>query len=529
VQPAVTPPSATVIPPGTTLPFNRISAVVVDGGDGQVFVAGSNSSSESGVVVMYDDGSIRQVLTSETNALGLALFNGKLYISRCASDVVDVIDASTLASVESIPNTLADGYCQLAVAGGRLWFTAQDAHPLKAMDLASPHTVQAYDLTGGGLHRLATARNNPDGLALTNSNSPTTTEIYDVGGASPVLLNSANSIGGDISLSDDGSELTAGASGGVTVFDVATMTPSVTYAVPANAVAVASNGTVATAYSTYPAFMNIYGPDQASTPVRTWKYGSSSSSQGGIADRSIRFSDDGSKLFVLTDDGQFHVITSPGLPAPNLTVTAASTTVKFNGHTTITVHLTGSHTNRTVKLYRTPTDSARVLVKTATVGPKGNLEVVTPSLGRNNTFVAEYAGDAAVGWGTSNAVRVKVRVAATIAAQGFYGRSGAYRLFHYHSTCPSRSSGCPFFVGHVNPPKPGDYVTFTIQHRSASGSWRKIATGTFKLGKSSNAAVVFQYPGTGAKLGYWRINMAARGDNLNTGNTTSWLYFRITN
>jgi hypothetical protein len=68
VQPAVTPPSATVIPPGTTLPFNRISAVVVDGGDGQVFVAGSNSSSESGVVVMYDDGSIRQVLTSETNA-----------------------------------------------------------------------------------------------------------------------------------------------------------------------------------------------------------------------------------------------------------------------------------------------------------------------------------------------------------------------------------------------------------------------------------------------------------------------------
>ena len=41
--------------------------------------------------------------------------------------------------------------------------------------------------------------------------------------------------------------------------------------------------------------------------------------------------------------------------------------------------------------------------------------------------------------------------------------------------------------------------------------------------------MVFQYPGTGAKLGYWRINMAARGDNLNTGNTTSWLYFRITN
>jgi hypothetical protein len=526
VQPAVTPPSTTAIPAGTLLPFNLFTGMAVDGANDQVFVTGFNSSSESGLIAMNDDGTIRQVLTGEQHAKGLAMSGGKLYVSRCTDNLIDVLDASTLSVLESIPTT--DAGCELAVAGGRLWFGVAGAHPLAAMDLAAPHTVQKFDIPNDA-YRLVTSRANPDVLAITNSGSPNATEVYDVSGASPVLIGIKNDLSGDITLSDDGSLLVGKLlSGGMGVVDVDTMTQVGTYPVQAHAVDMSADGILAGAYDTYPAFMTIYGAEQPASAIRTWRYGTSSSIHGGIAQRGVRFSDDDSKLFVLTDDGQFHVIESPALPAPNLTITAAATTVGFNGHTTITIHLGGSHTNRTVRLYRTPTDSPRVLVKTAAVGSLGNLSVVTPSLGRNNTFVAEYDGDASVGWGVSNAVQVKVRAAPSIAAVGSYGRSGVYRLFHYRSTCPSRGAGCPGFVGHVNPPEPGEYVTFTVQHRSATGSWRSIARGTFKLGKSSNAAILFRYAGISAKTGYWRVNMAYRGDPAHAGATTAWLYFRVT-
>ena len=62
---------------------------------------------------------------------------------------------------------------------------------------------------------------------------------------------------------------------------------------------------------------------------------------------------------------------------------------------------------------------------------------------------------------------VRVRIAGTLSR--FYATRGAYRLYHYSSSCVTRGTGCPHYAVAVAPSHAGDKVRLTLAFHTASG------------------------------------------------------------
>ncbi len=199
-----------------TAPLARTHSIVVDAANNQVFISGArDDASQSSLFVMNADGTFKQEIAGETDAAGLALDGSSLYVGRCAAGpdsthgIVDVIDTNTLTVTESIPIALtpnADvGPCNLAIAGGRLWYSPGDQwQNLAAVDLASPHTQHTYNV-GPSIYgeQFATSPTDPNLLMVADQDlSGTNVYKYDVSADTPVLAKSLSmfdegDVGGD--------------------------------------------------------------------------------------------------------------------------------------------------------------------------------------------------------------------------------------------------------------------------------------------------------------------------------------------
>ena len=98
-----------------------------------------------------------------------------LYVAWCGWSVIDEIDAATLAKTGSISAPNIDGTCDLAEAGGALWYTNTSNHLVSVTLGATPTTTDTGVLADG---ELATTPAHPDWLVSVFSEAYI--RVYDV-------------------------------------------------------------------------------------------------------------------------------------------------------------------------------------------------------------------------------------------------------------------------------------------------------------------------------------------------------------
>jgi hypothetical protein len=528
-----------------TVPLARTHSIVVDTANNQVFISGArDDTSQSSLFVMNADGTFKQTIAGETDAAGLVLDGSSLYVGRCAAGpdsthgIVDVIDTNTLTVTESIPIALtpnADvGPCNLAIAGGRLWYSPGDQwQHLAAVDLAAPHTQHTYDV--GPLiygEQFATSQTDPN-LLMVADQGLSGTEVYkfDVSADTPVLAKNLSMFDegevGGMAITPDGATFVAAANDAVWRYDVATLTKQGSYSTTTGprGVAISPDGKY------------LAAPD--GTAVRVYDtstgtlIGSVNVSPQTIQFGLVGFSQDGMRMYVPTWTSFYsspttvRVLTNPIVPASSLTLKTSAGVVRYHGRVKITVHLGGTHTNRSVRIYKTPYGGSRTLLATVTVGASGSATVTSPALSRRTTFQAEYDGDATSAATTSANVGVKVRALISVSQSNYYAVSHGYHLYHYRAGCWSGSAPCPALLGRIRPATGGVAMTFVMQRHTSSG-WVTAVKGPATTNAKGYAKAIFRYRGS-AFIGLsMRAHVTWGGNKANLGGKSAWSYVRIT-
>jgi hypothetical protein len=218
-------------------------------------------------------------------------------------------------------------------------------------------------------------------------------------------------------------------------------------------------------------------------------------------------------------------LTAIGL-VDSLTVHASALAIRNHASVTVTARLGDGASTGTISIWRTPFGRSKRLVQTGAVDATGRFAVRLP-LTRTNTFSATFSGDDTHGPSSSATLRVAVQVRIRGAMAGGYARSGAYRLYHYHSSCPARHVRCVTYHTTVYPNHHAECVYFRLGallgHR-----WRSLGTtGCVRLGARSRATVHVIYNAS-VKGVRFRIKSVFRGDRANDAAGAVWSHFRIT-
>jgi hypothetical protein len=215
--------------------------------------------------------------------------------------------------------------------------------------------------------------------------------------------------------------------------------------------------------------------------------------------------------------GDWVIDVTRGLLQSTLDLTRSRTRILYRHSVTVTAHLhdVADLTNKTVSIYKTPYGGIKTLVKMAAVDSMGNLSAIVP-LTKNTDFVAEWAGEE--GWmAAASPIRsVGVRVITTTRLSGFYGSSGAYKLYH--------AGNDPKVTGTVVPNHAGKPLNFIAQiHRA--GAWRLYAAASFKIRATGSVSAFLINPSRGFA---YRVKTSFLADADHYGNASAWKYFRVT-
>ncbi len=515
---------------GSSLQLQTLQSMVVDDTNQHVFVTGQDSGGSHGFVLHVFDFSGNLVspagLTGETNARGLAMSGTTLYVARCAASVIDVIDTTTLTKTDSIPISHSgydSGYdfCDLAFAGGRLWFTPNDQWTsLTSVTIAAPHTETSYP--GFGLFynpQFATVASNPD-LLVVSGLGDSDTLAFDLSSGPPVETGqAAGTVFSHAPITPDGQSLLLASSQGIEQLSLSAMEPEHYYPVVWNSFspAVSPDGAyVASATNVYtiagaPADVYVF-PAGSTTPNRVWRLPEA----GGEVDTRTAFSADMTKLFVLTtwfgESGHFHVLTQPTAQTPGLTLSAVKN-LRYGSSTTVTAHLSGGTTNRSVAIACKPYGSAARVLASGAVGGGGGLSVrLRPS--RNTTCWATYTGDA--DWAPAKSAQRTILVHAVVTGKLFrsYGSASGYRLFH--------QGVIPYYTATVRPVHRGACITFVLEVKTSAG-WQAIKA-CFKMNGRGSATASLLHLSRGRS---YRVGAAFR-DAAHAPGGTPWTYLKVT-
>jgi hypothetical protein len=534
--------SATATVAGTTTGLTGFSHMLVDSAHGHVFLTGARADSK--IVVENESGTAAGTITGESGAGGMVLDGTTLYVARCGWGVIDEIDTATLAKVGSFPAAVG-GTCDLAEAGGRLWYsdsTDQQFGDLESVSLDSAHTVVD---SGVSLYQMifATTAAHPSWLIVGESDqSPTVVDVYDITDpTAPALLTHVFDLGGggnlqDMAVTPDGSTLltAAGAPYEIDAFALPGLTAAGVYPTDnyPNAVAVSPSGAkiAGGSMSYYDNDVFVFDTGDATSTAR-WDFTGTSDL---LYPRGLEFSTDGTRLFAVSAGASgtsvvFHAMPTVVLPKGVVSIKASAATVVAGKAATVTAHLGSASTNRTVSIYRRPVGGTRTLVKTGVVNASGNLAVsVKPAA--NVAYTAVWAGDATHASTTSVAANVKVRLVMHGATVGGYGTSAGARLYRYSAACTRKAhTGCPRFIAYASPLLAGRTVTFVVQgRRSAAGVWKKMLSGSYKTAAGGRLGLVVFYSSRAVVGIHQRIHFTIAKDSAHLGNTSAWVQFRVT-
>ncbi len=230
--PLVVPTPSAGVAPGSTAQFalggtSAPTDLVVDAANGHVFVA--HGSAGTGITVRNLDGSAAGTIADEPGATSMVLRDGKLYVTLCGWNAIDVIDAATLTRTERIDlgtNTMG-GTCSLGLANGRLFYPDSDQWvAVRSVTAAAPHTF-ATNVLGSTRYepKFASSNAQPNRLLVTETGiSTSTVEAYDVT-ASTVTRAVSASVSG---YADDLAADTPGTSIGVLLHELRTSDMAIT-------------------------------------------------------------------------------------------------------------------------------------------------------------------------------------------------------------------------------------------------------------------------------------------------------------
>jgi hypothetical protein len=357
--------------------------------------------------------------------------------------------------------------------------------------------------------------------------SPVELFVYDVSSAPPTLVQSVWNPGSSSNLKSlafmpDGLHLLAASGFPYTIQSLLVSDLSLEGTYPTGpypaAVAVSNDGlyVAAGADAYYDKDIFVFPVDET-TAVRSWDFGATSKLlvEGGLA-----FSPDSSRLFATSTNEatgklDFRVYSNPTLPLLETTtsLTASASTVTYGNAVTLRVHVAGP-TSGSVSLYGQPYGGSKSLLKSAVLNTSGNVSFAVKPLAKT-TYTAEFNEDANYAWSISSARTVSVRSRSTLALTGFYGTSGAYRLY--------RARGRAYMRGTVVPNHAGRSLKFIVQ-RYASGSWRTIATGSYPLESNGSSYAYF----TTTLRASYRAHCVFGGDADHLGSTSTWKYLKFT-
>ncbi|HET8681916.1 MAG TPA: hypothetical protein VFM54_08590 [Micromonosporaceae bacterium] len=199
----------------TALPLPSYADIVADAPSGRVFISGGRGTTS--IVVADLDGQIVGSVDNQQGATALALSadGGTLYATLGDADSVSAVNVTTLA--ETGRYAIGTGTCpsDLALAGGRIWFSygcGQEGR-IGSLDLSGPAPVVALDQAGQWYYPplLASASATNGVLAAGQTGtSPAEVKSYDVSSGTPVLRGSTREAGsflGDVAVEPDGTRV----------------------------------------------------------------------------------------------------------------------------------------------------------------------------------------------------------------------------------------------------------------------------------------------------------------------------------
>jgi hypothetical protein len=527
--------------PAATPVVNGFDRMLVDPAHGHIFVSGSQSS--SAILVENADGTTAGTISGESGAAGMVLDGTTLYVARCSWGVIDEIDTTTLTRTGSFAADIG-GTCDLAEAGGRLWYSnSHDGQwgELMSVSPAAPHTVVDSGISEYQMI-FATTSTHPNWLVVGDSDlSASIVAVQDVSDpASPTRLAGASDLGGggnlqDMAITADGSKLVtaAGAPYRIQAFALPGLTAAGTYPTDAypDAVALSPSGAQIAGGSDSASGKDVFlfGSGNA-TPLTSWGFGTSSDT---VYQRGLAFSSDGSKLFAVSKSSSgsgrvFHVLPTVVLPKGSVSIHASTTTITYGHSLTLTAHLSTASANHVLSIYRRPaTGGTPVLVRTATAGAAGNISVtVGPSA--NTVYTAVWTGDTAHAATASAGVEVRVHVVMHLSTRGGYATSSGNRLYHYTTSCSGAAhTGCPQFLSYAAPAHPNHTFAFTLQVLTSSG-WKTALTHSYSSGSNGQLLVTLYYSSRGVIGVRQRVHVSMAADSDHLGAVSPWVYFRVT-
>ena len=541
--------------PAVILPLTGSQAVVYDAAHGHIFVTGWPA--DSVIAVQSPDGFPVATIPDESAAGGMALVGNTLYVARCGLGQIDEIDTATLEKIGSFAadpgGTSGADTCNLAYAGGRLWYSVAPENGfghLESVSLDSSHTQIDTGINFSSGLNFGTTPAHPSWLLVVGGGPGSgAATLYDVSNpSSPQTLGSTTGLGEAVAFNPDASQLLATADNNTAVgYTTPGFGAGTSYTLPEapgqlpfyeiGSVAFSPSGSlVAVGAST----TTLSGPGSqvslfdtgASTPSFTWPLAGATIDPG---QRNLTFEDDNSLIGVggepgLADGTYINVFSTK--PAGTVTLTAAAPSVSYGKTDLLTAHLGTASSDRSISIYRIPrvdyvTFKPPVLVVSGTVGPLGNLAFLAkPST--DATYIAVWEGDGTHAATASSNVSVQALPILTESMIGGYQTLHGYREYHYAKSCVGAAhTGCPTFQLRVAPGQPGVAVTVQLEEFYDHG-WHLVLQDKPKLGPKSGIELTFFYRSTAIENIGTRVR-AVYASNLDYGAVTApWTYFRVT-
>jgi len=522
-------PSMAAADSTTQLPFPGLGQIAVDQEHGRVFV--SSGASQTSIVVLSFNGAIVKTITGQQVPKGMFVDEATdtLYVALEGASSISKINTVTLTEVGRLPTAPLDAPVDVALAGGRIWFSHDcQGGGVGSMALDGSDVQNHSTDFPGYCPTFATSPADPDILVSGDIGiSPTTVYVHDVSTPTPTLLVSERDPGlgtsnlRQLEVTPDGQKVLVASGAPSSIQSLLLSNLSLVTSFPTNrsgrAVAVTADGShVAGAASPVSSEENLFVFSAAdSSSTRDWDFG------GDVAFSSVAFSNDESRLFAVsenpaTDLAEFHVLTTPTVPRvpTTLSLSVSRSSVSYNKSVTLTAKFGGAAAGQTVTFYTDPVSGSKTAVASGIVNGAGIVSRTVKVKGKT-TFTAKFTGDAAYEPVTSAGRIVNVRALTTVAFNRFYRRAGAYRLY--------RLGKFPTLAGRVTPNHAGTLLRFVGQVKTRRG-WRTFDSGRYPIGPGGAANVIIR----ARARGNYRVRAIFAGDSDHLGSTSAWAYARIT-
>ena len=485
--------------------------LTVDEAHGSIYITSGGQS--SAITVLNLDGSPKTLIEGVVGAEDIALSHdgAALYVAIRDQRAIGTIDAATHTITK---RTLGSGICptSLAQVGTTLWFSYEECQSpwrtaLGSLELDSGSVT----LRIASLRELSRLFSSPSVAGRLFVRRTDALELLDVSSGAvqaPTQIAVAMGTFGNLGFTPDGTEVVSG--GALSTSD---LTPSTSYgsAYPTSvSTAIRSDGLIAIGSGA----LTLY-ERRNPTPWRQYR-----TAAFGTSLFVVGLSFGARDLYTVflrqnyVDPVQYRIARVTPRRASSLVLTTPAAGVDSGVTASVTAHLVGGSTNRTVSIFAQPVGQARVLLVRGLVNANGDLSASVRPL-RRTTIVAVYDGDEAYDGSTaSRMLPVRARVMARIS--GGVGQTDGRTLL--------RMGSRPVVIATVAPNHAGECVRIARQV-FLGGKWWPSSAPCITLDRYSRARLTI--PTTEPQVRLMRVRAMWKATTINDAGTSAWVGLKL--